>query len=164
MKKLLSIALVATVALGSMNMQAGDGAKKAWAVTKIAYGVSCLVGCIATPILEICLKSAIVIPKDDVQQKFQDLTDPKPREAINGRDERITLTADQVRQNAAQIIGFEEIVNIGRQQGNSNCVIASPLALLPLAILLLQSGTKDLKKLKKNAQKKNAQKDKMLLV
>ncbi len=43
MKKLLSVALVASLALSGMNMQAGDKVKKTWAYCKIVGG------CLAIP-------------------------------------------------------------------------------------------------------------------
>ena len=117
MKKLVSMALVATVALGSINLQAGDGAKKAWAYTKIVYG-----GC------------SLLYPFAQLGAKG--LPD-------NFQDENFQTTKNTPYKN----------------------IFSNSLFLfLPLGILSIKSGKRDLKKLKKNAQKKKAQKDKMLLV
>ncbi len=154
MKKLLSVALVATVALGSMNMQAGDGAKKAWAYTKIVSGVASLIGCVILPLAGIGSKRKA-----------------KKVDTLNQVSFALALVPEVIKDmEPAKVreIAVEGLVHSCKEHGSlrteGNYLMASPIALLPLGILSIQSGKSDLKELKTNAQKKNAQKDKMLLV
>ncbi len=109
MKKLLSIVLISSLALSSINLQAGSGTKKAWAYTKIGYGGLNLLFCMFSPIV------------------------------------MLGQIGSEQPENAVSTLGVVIFTS------------------LPLGILSIKSGQRDLRRLKKKVLKKKAKKKQTLL-
>ncbi len=152
MKKLLSLALISSLLLGTTSVEAGNKLKKTWAYTKIGYGVGSLLAAVYLNFHAVGRKAELKKEiKNERSSNFYTETLEKDYHTcidFNGDLKHSVIQIDQVARSK-----FDEGLKKGKEVGRLRYLLASPLLLIPLGIFSIQSGRKDLRRIKKQELK-----------
>jgi len=148
MKKLFSLILIASLLLGNTPMHAGNKLKKTWAYTKIGFGALNLIAALYNPLGAI-KDSAAILRK---HKQYKDAWQKIKNKEFSVEGETISLTGEPADNQAINTFSFEDLIKFGMEKEANHWQLSCFIYFLPLGILSIKSGKRDLRKIRKLEQ------------